>query len=59
MGIILIGTDLAKNILEAHGVDSQDNAVLRKTLRRDVVPQLFADLPSCIVGMEACSGSNY
>ncbi len=59
MEVIRIGLDLAKNIFEVHGVDSQDKAVLRKTLRRDAVSQFFADLPPCIVGMEACSGSHY
>lgn len=59
MEIVRIGLDLAKTIFEVHGVDAQDKAVLRKTLRRDAVTQFFADLPPCIVGMEACSGSHY
>lgn len=56
MEIVRVGLDLAKNIFEVHGVDTEEKAVLRKTLRRDAVPQFFADLPPCIVGMEACSG---
>lgn len=59
MEIVRIGLDLAKNVFEVHGVDVQDKAILRKTLRRDAVPQFFADLSPCIVGMEACSGSHY
>lgn len=59
MEIVRIGLDLAKNIFEVHGVDAQDSAVLMKTLRRDAVIQFFADVPPCIVGMEACSGSHY
>ena len=59
MEIVRIGLDLAKNIFEVHGVDTEEKAVLRKTLRRHAVPQLFAILPPCIVGMEACSGSHY
>ncbi len=39
-------------------MDAQDKEVLKKTLRRDAVPQFFADMPPCIVGMEACSGSH-
>jgi transposase len=46
-------------VFEVHGVNAKDEAVLRKTLRRDAVTQFFADLPPCIVGMEACSGSHY
>jgi len=59
MQIVRIGLDLAKHVFEVHGVDAQDKVVLRKTLRRDGVPQFFADLPPCIVGMEACSGAHY
>ena len=59
MQLARIGLDLAKNVFEVHGVDVDDRAVLRKTLRRDAVPQFFAELPPCLVGMEACSGSHY
>ena len=59
MQLARIGLDLAKNVFEVHGVDVDDRAVLRKTLRREAVPQFFAELPPCLVGMEACSGSHY
>ena len=59
MQITRIGLDLAKNVFEVHGVDAQDNAVLRKTLRREAVAQFFTELPPCVVGMEACSGAHY
>ena len=59
MEIVRIGLDLAKTVFEVHGVNAKDEAVLKKTLRRDAVTQYFADLPPCIVGMEACSGSHY
>ncbi len=59
MQIVRIGLDLAKYVFEVHCVDAQHNVVLRKTLRRDAVPQFFAELPACVVGMEACSGAHY
>ena len=59
MRIIRIGLDLAKHVFEVHGVDGQERAVLRKTLRRDGVAQFFAEMPACVVGMEACSGAHY
>jgi transposase len=59
MEIVRIGLDLAKNVFEVCGVDMRDAVVLRKTLRRDAVPQFFAELPPCLVGMEACSSSHY
>lgn len=59
MQISRIGLDLAKYVFQVHGVDAQDEIVLRKTLRRDGVAQFFAELEPCIVGMEACCGSHY
>lgn len=59
MDIVRIGLDLAKTVFQVHGVGSDDRTVLRKTLRRDAVVPFFADLPPCLVGMEACSGSHY
>jgi transposase len=57
--ITTIGIDLAKNSFQLHGVDAHGKAVLRKTLRRDHVIPFFANLPECLVGMEACASSAY
>lgn len=54
-----IGIDLAKNVFEIHGVDERDNVVIRKTLRREEVGRFFANIPPCLVAMEACSGAHY
>ncbi len=53
MQIVQIGLDLAKYIFEVHGVDARGKVVLRKTLRRDAVSRFSANLPRCLVGMEA------
>lgn len=57
--ITTIGIDLAKNSFQLHGVDAQGKMILRKTLRRDQVVTFFANLPECLVGMEACASSAY
>jgi len=59
MHIIRIGLDLAKYVFEVHGVGAREEVVLRKTLRREAVPQFFAELSPCVVGMEACCGAHY
>jgi len=59
MDIVRIGLDLAKSVFQVHGVGRDDQAVLRKTLRREAVIPFFAQLPPCLIGMEACSGSHY
>jgi transposase len=50
-----VGVDLAKHVLQVHGLDEQDQVVLRKRLRRAEVIPFFAGLTPCLVGMEACA----
>lgn len=50
---------LAKYVFEVHGVDAYGKTVLRKTLRRAAVSAFFANLPPCLVGMEASNGAHY
>jgi transposase len=59
MEITTIGIDLAKNVFQVHGVNQHGKAVLRKQLRRDQVAAFFANLPACLVGMEACSSAHH
>jgi transposase len=59
MKVTTIGLDLAKSVFTVHGVDERGSAVLRKTVRRAKLLELFAQLPTCIVGMEACAGAQH
>ena len=59
MKITTIGLDLAKNVIQVHGVDEQGKVVLKKQLRRHRVASFFANLPVCLVGMEACGGAHH
>ena len=59
MKITTVGFDLAKNAFQVHGVDQHGKVVLKKQLRRHQVAEFFAQLPSCLIGMEACGGAHY
>ena len=59
MNITTVGLDLAKSVFTLQGVDEHGHAVLRKTVRRGKLLELFAQLPPCVVGMEACSGAQH
>ncbi|MGJ0639455.1 IS110 family transposase [Xenorhabdus bovienii] len=60
MTIATIGIDLAKNVFAVHGVDHNGKTVLVKPrVSRAALPELIASLPSCVIGMEACSGAHY
>src|SRR5206468_11405635 len=59
MQITTIGLDIAKNVFQVHGIDSNEKVVVRKQLRRSQVPAFFKTLPPCLVGMEACATAHY
>jgi len=54
-----IGLDIAKNFFQAHGVDKHGKEVFNKKLKRADVLPFFANLPSCLIGLEACGGAHY
>jgi transposase len=59
MNVTTAGIDLAKNVFSVHGVDTHGKPVLKKTLSRGKLLECFANLPPCLIGMEACSGAHH
>jgi transposase len=57
--LIRIGMDTSKSVFQLHGVDSTEQPILRRKLRRGQVLQFFGDLPPVQVAMEACGASHY
>ncbi|MBQ9452243.1 MAG: IS110 family transposase [Desulfovibrio sp.] len=57
--VCTIGLDIAKNKFQVHGEDSQGQKVFSKQLSRSSVSPFFANLPVCLVGLEACGGAHY
>ena len=58
MKITTIGIDLSKQSYSVHGVDAHGKAVLRKTFTRTKLLEFMAQLPPCLVGLEACGGAH-
>jgi transposase len=56
--VTTVGIDLAKNVLSLHGVDARGVVMLRRTVSRTKLSLLVAQLPPCLIGMEACSGAH-
>jgi transposase len=60
MNIVRVGIDLAKNVFALHGVDKSGQAILVKPkVSRNQLLCLVAQLPPCLIGMEACSGAHH
>jgi transposase len=58
-GITVIGLDLAKNVFQVHGINAEGEVLIRRRLRRAEVLRVFAGLPHCLVGMEACASAHH
>ena len=56
--VTTVGIDLAKNVFSVHGVDTAGRQILRRSVRRNQLHRLVAQLPPCLIGMEACSGAH-
>lgn len=59
MKITILGIDIAKNVFQLHGIDKQGKPLLQKQLRRSELLTFIANLPPCVIAMEACATSNY
>jgi transposase len=53
-----LGIDLAKSSFSLHGVNANGEVVLRRSLSRAKLSEVVAQLPACLIGMEACSGAH-
>lgn len=58
-GVSTVGVDLAKNVIQVHGVDADGNVVVRRQLRRNQFLSFFEGRSRCLIGMEACSGAHH
>jgi transposase len=59
MKVTRIGLDLAKHVLQVHGVDRHGKVVIRKQLTRAKMRGFFAQLSPCLIGVEACASAHY
>lgn len=59
MKITTVGLDLAKNVLQVHCVDERERKVANRQLKVGQVMEYFANLPPCLVGMEACASAHF
>lgn len=56
--IVAAGIDAAKSTFSVCGLDGARRIALERTINRARLIVLFANLPPCAVGLEACSGAH-
>jgi len=59
MNITVLGIDISKNVFQLHGVDKAGKTILKKKVIRAKLIEFIMQLPPCLIGLEACSSSNY
>jgi len=57
--VITIGLDIAKSVFQIHGVDEVGAVVIRKRVSRAKMLEFFAELPRCLIGIEACPAAHH
>src|SRR6266542_2927065 len=57
--ITTIGIDLGKNTFHLIGFDQRGAIILQQKVSRGQLERRLANIPRCLIGMEACSGSHH
>src|SRR5437879_13564266 len=57
--VATIGIDIGKNTFHLIGLDKMGAIVLRQKLSRGQVDTRLANMPPCLIGMEACVGAHH
>ena len=58
-GIAVIGIDIGKNSFHVVGLDRRGAIALRQKWSRGQVDARLANMPPCLIGMEACVGAHH
>ena len=57
--VAVIGIDIGKNSFHVVGLDSRGAIVLRQKWSRGQIEARLANMPPCLIGMEACVGAHH
>lgn len=53
------GVDIAKNVFQLHWVEPETGEIFIRQVKRAVFLEHFANRATCLIGMEACGGSQH
>jgi transposase len=54
-----LGIDLAKQVFQLYGGDEHGQVVVQQRVTRRKLRATIAQLPACVIGMEACASAHY
>ena len=59
MHCTILGSDVAKNVFQLHGVDERGQVVVQQRVSRSKLRDTIAQLPLCLIGIKACGSAQY
>ncbi|MEX3901692.1 IS110 family transposase [Paraburkholderia sp. BR10954] len=59
MKLTPVGVDIAKNVFQIHYVDTETGEIVNRQIKRARFLEHFANRAPCLIGMEACGGSQH
>lgn len=59
MNIVFLGIDMAKNVFQLCGLNLAGKPVYSKRTGRIELLQMVANIPTCLIGIEASTGAFY
>ncbi|AEA65992.1 IS110 family transposase [Burkholderia gladioli] len=54
-----VGVDIAKNVMQLHYIDAETGEIVNKPVKRAAFLEHFANRAPCLIGTEACGGSQH
>lgn len=55
----VFGVDVAKLVFQVHSIDQQSGEIISKQIKRAKFLEYFSNRAPCLIGMEACGGSQH
>ena len=55
----VVGIDIAKRVFQLHWVEMESGEIVSVQLKREKFLEHFANRAPCLIGMEACGGSQH
>ena len=59
MNRIVVGVDIAKRVFQLHWVEPETGEIVALQLKREKFLEHFGNRSKCLIGMEACGGSQH
>ena len=56
---VRVGMDTSKSVFQVHGVDDNEEVVVRRQFRRAEMVRYFEPLPPALVAIESCGSSHH